>query len=352
MLFSGAGFPAARAEPAEFEVRRATAVTSCTSDPLPRFGFPGSDLATWLQAATHRASPLPAVMKAVVAGDDESLERLLTAGAPADEVTPAGDTALCAAVRLGELDCVRLLLAHGTDVRQTGAEGLSPLVLASLRRGTAMLELLLEAGADPNERIQSPVDRALLNRLTNDSLRQLLASDRGVTVLMACTARGDVEATSTLLRHGARPSLHTQRFARYPINIAAEQGFLFLMRVLLGRPPDAEPDLLIRVSLSQQRVWLFKHGEVIMTTRTSTGRKGYDTPPGRYVITDKHREWTSTLYHVSMPWFMRLNCSAIGLHGGYVTGRPASHGCIRLPEDAARKFFEKVLPGDEVEIVE
>ena len=89
----------------------------------------------------------------------------------------------------------------------------------------------------------------------------------------------------------------------------------------------------------------------IATTTVSTGRSGYRTPAGRYVITDKHRSHTSTLYHVEMPWFMRLNCSAIGLHSGVVTGRPASHGCIRLPYNQAKLFFSLTNVGDEVEIV-
>ena len=62
---------------------------------------------------------------------------------------------------------------------------------------------------------------------------------------------------------------------------------------------------------SDQRAWLSKNGAVVEHTQISTGRDGYDTPAGRYVITDKHRSHTSTLYHVEMPWFMRLNCSAI-----------------------------------------
>ena len=123
-------------------------------------------------------------------------------------------------------------------------------------------------------------------------------------------------------------------------------------RSLPGRSPDAEPDILITVDLSDQRAWLCKNGEVVEHTRISTGREGYDTPAGRYVITDKHPMHNSTLYHVEMPWFMRLNCSAIGLHSGYVTGRPASHGCIRLPSEIARKFYSMTKVGDEVQIVD
>ena len=56
--------------------------------------------------------------------------------------------------------------------------------------------------------------------------------------LMACAARGDVEGAVMLMAHGARPSQHTKRHSRYPLNFAATQRFLFLMRVLLGRPPE------------------------------------------------------------------------------------------------------------------
>ena len=123
------------------------------------------------------------------------------------------------------------------------------------------------------------------------------------------------------------------------------------MRILLGRQPESEPEVLVTIDLSKQRAWVIQDGALLDTCSVSTGRAGYNTPAGRYVITDKHRHWTSTLYHCSMPFFMRLNCSAIGLHSGYVTGRPASHGCIRLPYEKAQKFFEICRVGDEVQIV-
>ncbi|MDB6119210.1 MAG: hypothetical protein JWO08_2991, partial [Verrucomicrobiaceae bacterium] len=170
--------------------------------------------------------------------------------------------------------------------------------------------------------------------------------------LMACAARGDVENAVLLMKHSASTEANTKRFNRYALDFAAEQSYLFLMRILLGRSPDAEPELLVTVDLSKQRAWIARHGKVIDTTSVSTGRDGYDTPAGRYVVTDKHRDWTSTLYKASMPWFMRLNCSAIGLHAGYVTGRPASHGCVRLPPEKAREWFKIVGVGDEVQIVE
>jgi lipoprotein-anchoring transpeptidase ErfK/SrfK len=46
-----------------------------------------------------------------------------------------------------------------------------------------------------------------------------------------------------------------------------------------------------------------------------------------------------------MPYFIRLSCLDFGMHAGYVPNYPASHGCIRLPADTARKFFSEVPVG-------
>ena len=102
----------------------------------------------------------------------------------------------------------------------------------------------------------------------------------------------------------------------------------------------------IEVSLDEQRARYFRDGQLILTATISTGRDGFATKPGEYVITDKHLEHHSTLYHnASMPYFMRLSCQAFGLHEGVVTGRPASHGCIRLPGDIARRLFKEAPVG-------
>jgi lipoprotein-anchoring transpeptidase ErfK/SrfK len=40
-----------------------------------------------------------------------------------------------------------------------------------------------------------------------------------------------------------------------------------------------------------------------------------------------------------MPYMQRLMWYGIAIHGGRVTGRPISHGCIRLPHGFARSLF-------------
>ncbi len=319
---------------------------------LPSLPLAGSLEEAMQEPEAGEAPLMPLIYQAVVAQDLEALQAALKAGYPVDEATPEGDTALCAAVWTSQEKVVAALLEHGANHSLAGKEGQKPVALASLRRNRAVMTSLLEAGADANTKFEGPVQESLATLISVDDLRHHLRQDRGVTALMACAARGDVENAVTLMQHKANTEVSTRRFSRYALDFAAEQRYLFLMRVLLGRPADSEPDLLVTVNLSKQRAWIEKEGKIIDMTTISTGREGYGTPPGRYVVTDKHRDWTSTLYKASMPWFMRLNCSAIGLHAGYVTGHPASHGCIRLPEEKARQWFKIVGVGDEVQIIE
>lgn len=298
-----------------------------------------------------RTDALPQAYQAVLNDDPAHLAKLIAMGISPHETTLGGDTPLCAAVRMGRAECVRVLSLAGVDMNQPAHEKQPPIAIASLRRNVEVLEALLDAGVDPNTRFKTPVLKQVIDRCMIKDLRNAMESDRGITPLICCAARGDVEGAVTLMRAGAKAGLGTTRYHRYPINFAATQGYLFLMRVLLGRDPDSEPDTLVTVDLSSQRAWVMKEGRIINSTSVSTGREGYNTPAGRYVITDKHTSHTSTLYHVAMPWFMRLNCGAIGLHSGYVTGRPASHGCIRLPYEKAKQFFSQVRVGDEVQIV-
>lgn len=295
---------------------------------------------------------VPSVYDAVAAGDAALLHQLLEAGLPASGSVRDQDTPLGAALRLGRQDMAIDLLLHGANPEVKGANGEPTTALASLRRHPMMLKMLLAAGADPNAAFGDELSLATLALASNASLRGYLLRERGMTPLMIAAHRGDVESVALLLAYGADTQTHTKPHHRYAIEFAGEQGYLYVMRLLLGRKPESEPHLLITVDLSRQRAKLQIEGETKMTTTISTGRDGYETPAGRYVITNKYKEWNSTIYKVPMPFFLRLNCGSIGLHSGYVTGRPASHGCIRLPYEMAKQFYKLARVGDEVIIVE
>ena len=123
-----------------------------------------------------------------------------------------------------------------------------------------------------------------------------------------------------------------------------------MMQILLGREPSQVKRHAL-VDLSQQRAWVYDGDEEIYTTRVSTGKAGNRTKQGTFVITNRYRNWNSTIYGSSMPYFQRFSCGDFGFHQGYVPGYAASHGCIRVPGGNVRKMWELLSLGDPVKIV-
>jgi lipoprotein-anchoring transpeptidase ErfK/SrfK len=52
----------------------------------------------------------------------------------------------------------------------------------------------------------------------------------------------------------------------------------------------------------------------------------------------------------AMKWFMRLTEDGVGMHIGILPGYPASHGCIRMPPDGAKLFYDHVKVGTPVDV--
>jgi hypothetical protein len=134
----------------------------------------------------------------------------------------------------------------------------------------------------------------------------------------------------------------------------------------------------IRISLGEQRAYFYKGGELVGISTLSSGREGYDTPTGNYKIIQKSKDHKSNLYGdyvdaggnviqkdigvkthpkppgaifdgARMPYFMRI-VGGVGMHAGFLPGYPASHGCIRMPEFMAAKFFANVEKGTPVTV--
>ena len=115
--------------------------------------------------------------------------------------------------------------------------------------------------------------------------------------------------------------------------------------------PDGEVEVV--VSLPLQRAYVYRGGTLIGVSTVSTGRTGHETPPGTFNILQKRREHYSNLYNnAPMPFMQRLTWSGIALHAGQIPGRPASHGCVRLPLAFARHLFAVTEVGAAVHIVE
>ena len=138
----------------------------------------------------------------------------------------------------------------------------------------------------------------------------------------------------------------------------------------------------IWISLSDQIAEIERGGRKIGWCYVATGREGYSTKPGQYKIMEKIVDKYSNRYGwiedelgnvvdpaakagtktgegmiyfpAPMPYWMRLTSYGIGMHGGLIPepGKPASHGCIRLPKDFVPKVYEAVQVGTVVTITQ
>jgi hypothetical protein len=97
-----------------------------------------------------------------------------------------------------------------------------------------------------------------------------------------------------------------------PLYFAAWTQNWQCVQLLLGGGPMPD-QLRVEISLAKQKMAVIKDGVTVFTTHCSTGRQGFPTPPGQYVITDKDRDHRSTIYKCAMPYFMRLNCRDFGI---------------------------------------
>lgn len=136
----------------------------------------------------------------------------------------------------------------------------------------------------------------------------------------------------------------------------------------------------IVISLSKQTASFYKGGKLVGVSAISSGREGFGTPAGNYKIIQKKIDHASNLYGnyvdgagnvvqkdvdvkkdpcppgatfkgAPMPYWMRLTNGGIGMHQGFLPGVPDSHGCIRMPEQMVKIFWENAPMGTPVAVV-
>lgn len=136
----------------------------------------------------------------------------------------------------------------------------------------------------------------------------------------------------------------------------------------------------IVIRLGEQRAYFYIGGKLVGESRISTGRKGFETPPGTYKVIQKDKDHVSNLYGdfvnaegevvqknvdvtrmqppegatfrgAKMRYFLRFT-GGYGMHAGYVPRYRASHGCIRMPGAMAVQFYEHADYGTPVVVEE
>lgn len=225
------------------------------------------------------------------------------------------------------------------------------LFLAVATADLPVVEQLLDAGVDVNSTLARPAAPELLSRFKDTTLEFYLTVEAGLTPLMLASAMGYTDLVKLLLSRGANRHAVTKTHRTFALWLAGRNGHVEVMQLLLDVEPESEAGRSkIHISLADQTAWFWKDGQIVRTFPVSTGRKRMPTPKGRFVVTDKYKEWKSTLYPARMPYFLRFSCRDFGMHAGALPGYPASHGCIRIPAADAKALFAEVAVGTMVEI--
>jgi lipoprotein-anchoring transpeptidase ErfK/SrfK len=138
----------------------------------------------------------------------------------------------------------------------------------------------------------------------------------------------------------------------------------------------------IVVNTDEQKARFYDGDEQVGWTTVASGVTKFPTPTGHFEVMEKVANKRSNLYGkiygaggkvvrsdakagrdpipsgarfegAQMPYFLRLTNDGIGLHAGPIPrpGRPASHGCIRMPSKLAPVLFQHVDLGTKVSIV-
>jgi ankyrin repeat protein len=145
-----------------------------------------------------------------------ALEVLRAHGASLIPLDKFGSAPLHFAANQGQADAVAWLAARGAQLRQTNAEGLSPMALAIesgswltakalLDAGVTLKEPIAKQGAALNVALQ--FDRPTMVALLIEHGAPVDLESNGFTPLLWAAARGRADETRLLLAAGANPNL-------------------------------------------------------------------------------------------------------------------------------------------------
>lgn len=113
--------------------------------------------------------------------------------------------------------------------------------------------------------------------------------------------------------------------------------------------PEAPAKVVI--DRMQQLMFVYKGDALVGVSTISSGKKGKETPLGYWKVFRKQVKGFSRKYdNAPMPYMQMYDEMGIAFHGGKLPGYPASHGCVRLPVEFAKKLYGLTSMGTEVVI--
>lgn len=151
-------------------------------------------------------------------GDLTALRKLIEEKASVNEPQVDGTTALHWAVQADDAAMTKFLLDNGADVNALNRANAPPILSAAINGNAEILELLLEAGNDPNMKV----------------------SVTGDTPLMLAARTGSIPAVTVLLDHGADINARESWGQTTPLMWAVAENHADVARLLIERGADIE----------------------------------------------------------------------------------------------------------------
>ncbi len=121
--------------------------------------------------------------------------------------------------------------------------------------------------------------------------------------------------------------------------------FAIVLTSSLFAAAPCEAAMRISIDLSRQRLTAMRDGGETVVWKISSGRRGYETPTGRYSVMRMEADHYSDEYdQAPMPYAIFFSPRGLAIHGSFERGlgSPRSHGCVRLAVNNAQKLFEWV----------
>jgi hypothetical protein len=112
-----------------------------------------------------------------------------------------------------------------------------------------------------------------------------------------------------------------------------------------GVPPGP---LWVRVDIGAQLISVFRGEHEIGTAVILYGGNGKPTPVGAFHVLQKAKDYVSHTYDAPMPFMLRLTSDGVAIHASNVREGWATHGCIGVPLDFAKRLFAEAHLGDSV----
>lgn len=181
-------------------------------------------------------------LKAARNGDLETLKKYLATDKAAAMLVAKDDkgmTALLSAAQSAELDCFKLLLEAGADITARSNNNKTVLHLAAGHMQSDFISLCLQQGLMPEKKLGEGSDSALsiaAGRNRPENVRLLLEAGADVndrSALVYTFRNSHYETAELLVKHGVDVNLRDNYYQYTPLHFVASNGNIHLLKLLL-----------------------------------------------------------------------------------------------------------------------